>query len=86
MSKLRRYNRAGTARKAGRNIEVTNKANELLKRLRVGQRVTIVQKENLTETVIEQKNSSCIFVQIKGQMVCINTADIITKRYEVWEV
>ena len=83
---IRRYNKSGTARTAGKNIEVTNKANELLKRLRVGQRVTIVQRENLTETVIEQKNSSCIFVQIKGQMICINTADIITKRYEVWEV
>ena len=83
---IRRYNKSGTARKSSKNIEVTNEANELLKRLRVGQRVTVVQKENLTETVIEQKNSSCIFVQIKGQMVCINTADIITKQYEVWEV
>jgi len=83
---IRRYNKSGTARKSTKNIEVTNKANELLKCLSVGQRVTVVREQNYTETVIEQKNSSCIFVQIKGQMVCINTADIITKQYEVWEV
>lgn len=85
--RTRRAISAGNKQKMSNSIIMQNQAKQLIRKLQKGQIVTILTgEEEIHETMIEQVNNSCIYVKLKGWMECINTADIITKRYEVWEV
>ena len=86
MGGKRRSVSAGNKRMVNNSIMLQNQAKQLIQKLQKGQIVTIVKGEEMHETAIEQINHSCIYVKLKGWMECINTADICTGRYKVWEV
>ena len=83
---MRKYNKIRTHRKAKVNHEMQNEVKRLISKLQKGQCATVEVGKELYRTTIDQINDSCLYLELRGRMECINVTDIITGRYKVLKV